>query len=112
MKLEYPLLGLIKNCATICEPECCGIDAFDFSPFHIASYLLRYNGQIDQDELEKIKNQLSFLNSGYGITGIQQDGCTLDEMNQIFAGKDISRLVETIDIALNRACELVYAEER
>ncbi|EAQ45513.1 MAG: hypothetical protein BM560_17000 [Roseobacter sp. MedPE-SWde] len=110
MKIEYPLLGMIQNCATICEPECCGIDAFEFSPFHIASYLLRYTGRIDQEELDKIRNQLSVLNASYGTAGTQQEGCTLDEMNQIFSGKDINNLVKTIDLALDRACELISAE--
>ncbi|WP_420845607.1 DUF6331 family protein [Marivivens niveibacter] len=30
--------ALAKYCATMCEIECCGLDACDFSQVHIASY--------------------------------------------------------------------------
>lgn len=32
VKIEHPLLGLINSCEMICVRDCCGIDAFDFSP--------------------------------------------------------------------------------
>ncbi|MEP2890937.1 DUF6331 family protein [Tateyamaria sp.] len=110
MKLEYPLLGMIQNCATLCEPDCCGIDAYDFSPFHIASFLLRYTGCIDQVELEDIRNQLAVMEVNYGTAGAIQEGCTLIEMNWICSGHDISNLIRNIESALNRACELIAKE--
>jgi hypothetical protein len=110
MKLDYPLCGMIQNCATVCEPECCGIDAYHFSPFHIASFLLRYNGRIDQRDLEEIRNQLSVLDANYGTNGASQNGCTIEEMNQHFSGQAISKLVNDINAALDRACNLVAQE--
>ena len=112
MKLEYPLLGMIQNCATLCEPECCGIDAYDFSPFHIASFLVRYTGEIDQRDLEKIRSQLSILDANYGVNGASQKGCTIDEMNQKFSGQATSELVSDISISLDRACHLIAQELR
>jgi hypothetical protein len=39
-EIELPerLQYLVKYCEKACVAECCGIDAFDFSPLHIASY--------------------------------------------------------------------------
>ncbi|MGH1466638.1 MAG: DUF6331 family protein [Cognatishimia sp.] len=109
-KLEYPLLGMIQNCATLCEAECCGADAYEFSPFHIASFLLRYTGRIDQDELDKIRGQLSTLEAKHGIHGASQKACTIEEMNQIFSSHEISKLVIDINVALDRACDLIAVE--
>lgn len=47
INLDCPLLGLIKHCETLCEAACCGVDAFDFSSIHFASFLTRYTGKID-----------------------------------------------------------------
>lgn len=60
--------SLVRYCEKNCVAECCGIDAFDFSPLHIASFLSAYTGRIsDSDliewaaELEKAKASIEGL---------------------------------------------------
>jgi hypothetical protein len=53
------LEALAKYCATMCEIECCGLDACDFSPVHIASYCLsrdvRYPSRVAMEIIEQAK---------------------------------------------------------
>lgn len=39
---------LVRYCEKNCVADCCGIDAFDFSPLHVASYLSAYSGEISE----------------------------------------------------------------
>lgn len=39
MILGSRLTTLMQRCQEVCVAECCGLDAFDFSPIHVASYL-------------------------------------------------------------------------
>ena len=111
MKLEPPLLNLVNRCLTICEPECCGVDAYDFSPIHIASYLTMYRGEIDNKDVTDVKNQLETLKTNYGSSGISSHGVTIDEMDQCYSGEQIDVLVDEILVNLNIAIELVRHSE-
>ena len=113
MKLEDPLLNLISRCQTICVAECCGNDAYDFSPVHIASYLLMWEGKPNESNLIKLRAQLEALKSNYGSKGASSNGVTIDDMNQRFSGIEIDNLVdeitENMEIAL-QICEKAEAE--
>ncbi len=108
MELEYPLVNLVGYCEKNCVSECCGIEAFELSPFHIASYLLQYTAQVDAGEVEQLKSQLSALK--HSPPG--DDGRVLiKQMNQSFSVEDLEALAHRISAALDRACELVAAED-
>jgi hypothetical protein len=111
MKLEAPLLNLVTRCQTICEAECCGIHAYDFSPIHIASYLIMYRGKIDKGEITDLKNQLEALKANYGSKGASGNGVTLDEMNQVFSGDEVDSFAEEILQNINVAIHLVEESE-
>lgn len=111
MKLEAPLLNLVSRCQAICMPECCGIDAYDFSPIHIASYLTMYRGEIDKNEIAELKNQLQALKANYGSSRASGNGVTVDEMNQVFKGEEIDFLVNEILANINVAIQLVEKSE-
>lgn len=105
--LDHPLLGLIKNCETLCDAACCGISAFDLSPIHIASFLIRYTGTIESEEVDKVLLQLKILDHeaerltrGGGSTSIEM-------MNQIFNGPELFALSATIRDSLTKALQLV-----
>ena len=108
MKLQDPLLNLVSRCQTICVAECCGIDAYDFSPVHIASYLIMWEGKPSKLNLVKLRTQLEALKSNYGSKGASSNGVTIDDMNQGFSGIEIDNLVdeitENLEIAL-QICE-------
>ena len=104
MKLEHPLVGLVDRCQTICVPDCCGIDAYDFSPIHVASFLIMWRGDVDQSELSKLRQQLCSLRDDFGTCGHRGCGVSIDGMNQSMTGTDVeeftSRLLTHIDSAL------------
>ena len=107
MKLESPLSNLIDRCMTICVAECCGIDAYNFSPIHIASFLLMHRGATDPIEISQIRDQLKSLKRQYGIAGELALGVTIEEMNQIFLPAEIDSLCEKIDRNLNIALQII-----
>lgn len=103
MTLDYPLLGLIKHCETLCEAACCGLDAFDFSPIHIASFLIRYTGRIESGDVDKVLSQLQKLDTE--AERLEREGGTIsiEAMNQIFNGPMLSTLSTTIRDSLVKA---------
>ena len=110
--LDYPLLGLIKHCETLCEAACCGVDAFDFSPIHIASSLIRYTGKIESEEVDKVLSQLQNLDME--AERLTRDGGTIsiEGMNQIFTGPALFTLSATIRDSLTKAVQLVADVQR
>jgi hypothetical protein len=109
MKLEDPVLNLVSRCQTICVAECCGIDAFDFSPIHIASYLLMWEGKPNPNTVAKLRSQLASLKANYGSSCASASGVTIYDMNQGFTGAEIDALVDEItgnlDVALRLCAE-------
>lgn len=111
MKLEHPLSALFGRCQTLCVAECCGIDAYDFNPVHIASFLLMYRGAVDAAEVSLLRTQLMVLKANYGSRGARAVGVTLHELNQGFSGQEIDALVEMISVNLNTALSLAATNE-
>ena len=107
MKLDPPLANLVARCQTICVAECCGIDAYDFSPIHIASYLTMYRGGLDASELRVLRGQLEALKANYGTRGASGGGATFDDMNAAFTSTDIDRLADELLANLGLAIKLV-----
>ena len=104
MKLEPPLGSLVARCQTMCVPECCGIDAYDFSPLHIASYLTMHRGAPDNAEIRILRGQIEALRVNYGTAGASQHGATFDDLNQGLTAQQIddfaNELLSNIDVAL------------
>lgn len=105
MKLEAPLLNLIKRCESICVPGCCGVGAYDFSPIHIASFLIMYRGSADDKEVRELKTQLEALSANYGESGASARGIGIEEMNENFTAAKLDRMVTEITENLNFALE-------
>ena len=57
--IEY----LISSCEIWCVKDCCGLDAFNFSPVHIASYLLSID--YSTSKIQELKQSLSELINCY-----------------------------------------------
>jgi hypothetical protein len=111
MKLDHPLLGLIKNCETLCEADCCGRNAFDFSPIHMASFLLRYGGEIKASQIAEIQSQLQTLEAE-SVTLRNEGGTTvIHEMNQVFTGQELAELIAEIAKGLALVPEVVFLVE-
>jgi hypothetical protein len=107
MKLEPPLADLIARCQTICVAECCGVDAYDFSPVQIASYLTMYRGKPDVSEVRALRGQIGALRANYGLAGANGHGATCDETNQGFTADQIERLTDELLANLEIALSLI-----
>jgi len=104
MNLEPPLANLVARCQTICVAECCGIHAYDFSPIHIASYLLMYRGCPDDSEIGVLLGQIEELKAKYGVAAPNRSSVIFDDLNQVFTPEEIARwtdkLLTNIEVAL------------
>jgi hypothetical protein len=107
MNLESPLAMLVDRCQTVCVSECCGIDAYDFNPIHIASYLILTRGSPDPAEVAELQAQLSTLRLNYGSSGVTARGATFDDLNQVFSGEEIDSLVQLILTNIDRALAMI-----
>lgn len=112
MKLEPPLSNLVARCQTLCVAECCGRDAYDFSPIQIASYLTMWRGSVDEAEVRVLQGQLEALKANYGLRGSSSQGVTIEEMNQKFDAAGIEGMVREIEWNLSIAIRLVSVSER
>jgi hypothetical protein len=112
MKLTPPLSNLIARCQTICVAECCGVDAYDFSPVQIASYLTMSRGTTDQKEVAILEEQLTTLKTNYGSRRASGGGVVVEEMNQSFTAEAVDSLAEEITANLKVAVELAAESER
>ena len=117
MKLEYPLSGLVARCMTVCLPECCGRGAFDFSPLHIASFLVNSRDEPDLGDVARLREQLGSLRANHGHLAGHTSGVDLDEMGNCFTPGEVDDLVweisENLEIALAliRECKRLRAAQ-
>lgn len=111
MKLEPPLVNLIARCQTICVAECCGSDAYDFSPIQIASYLTMCRGKPDASEVRTLRGQIDAIRANYGLAGASGRGVILEEMNQGFTAEQIEALASELSANMDIALKLVEKSE-
>lgn len=112
MNLEHPLINLINKCQSLFVAECCGIGAFDFSPVHIASFLIMWEGKPRDNDLRKLRAQLDELKRNYGLNGAISPGVAITELNQYLSGKEIDILVDEISYNLKLALQICEQAER
>jgi len=112
MKLEPPLANLIERCQTVCVAECCGIDAYDFSPIHIASFLIMWRGKPDASEIQKLRGQIEAFRENYGSTGASGQGVIILEMNQSFTPEKVDAMANELVANLEVALSLIGASEK
>jgi Family of unknown function (DUF6331) len=116
-ELEIPerLNHLIQYCEKLCVAQCCGIDAFDFSPLHIASFVSGSGCAIDDsvlvewnaliDEFERSYRMLQPLPLGYLV-------CVTMPMNQLFTAEAFEALIAELRISLATAPEVLALSDR
>lgn len=111
MKLDPPLASLFARCQTICVAECCGIDAYDFSPIHMASYLTMYGGKIDPSGLKTLIGQIEALKANYGSGQASEGGATFDDLNASLTAAAVDSLADELLANLAVAVKLVEISE-
>ena len=108
--LNPPLKALVHACETVCVAECCGIGAFHFSPFHAASFLIRYDARVDVRLLDDIQRQLEELRVVSVELGKSGERLLIEEMNSSFNSEELQEFVRDVSSVLQRGVELVEAE--
>ena len=78
MSLPTPLANLVSYCEKLCVKECCGIESFDFSPIHLASWLEQSRGAPTEETVSMLNQQLDDFRISYG-SGSSSDGYVSEE---------------------------------
>lgn len=108
------LASLIAACEKNCVAGCCGIDAFDFSPLHIASHLSAFTGAISASDVDSVRSELAALLERAAALEPDSDGlaCTVAGMNQCFTMEALQRLGDEIALGLELAPRVLeFSEE-
>lgn len=106
--LEIPeRLGyLIEYCEKSCVAECCGVDAFHFSPLHIASFISGSSGAINEAELGTWNGLIDEFESNFRALQSPQEGgfaCVISPMNQLFTEEAFAALIAELRTSLAAA---------
>jgi len=103
--------ALCKSCETICERECCGIGAFNFSPFNIIYHLTKWNACIRDSDVEEIRNELTDFTAKLQSSGQHSERIILAELNAILTANQMIALIADVDSAIFEACA-IYAGQK
>ena len=105
---------LVKYCEKNCVADCCGIDAFDFSPLHVASYISSYTGRISESEISEWEQELD--RTLQLITDLPSKGnkwiCSIKSMNQYFTSETFHRFIDELRHSIRMAPQVLDLSER
>lgn len=107
---EPALAALLAACEVCCEHECCGIEAFNFSPLYVAAHLYRWTDSINGRQVEQILKQLQSLVHEASSSPANESGfvCSIAGTNQFFSLESIELLATRIRSSIELAPR-VYA---
>ena len=105
------LRGLLDACQRNCVADCCGIDAYDFSPLYVAAYLSAFTGVVSDDDIRTIEEQLDALASEAAQLGPDKDGhvCSICGMNQYFTRDLLNEVIVRVKHAVRLAPRVIEA---
>jgi hypothetical protein len=105
LKPGVQLANLITACETFCVHDCCGIDAFHFSPLHIASHMSWHSGEIAAHDIHVVAEQLTALVSEAEKLEPNERGivCSIAGTNELFSLAKLQALAARIGWALQSA---------
>lgn len=111
MRLGKTLSSLIARCESLCSPSCCGLDAYDFSPLHIASFLIMHREGVDANEILEISEQLDALSERCGKFGVVNKWVKIEGVSHVFSVEDIDEMVREIKVNLEIALFFIKESE-
>lgn len=92
--------------------ECCGIDAFSFSPFNIIYHLTMGTACIRNEDVSEIRSEVAELLRNLGGADQHAEEFAIDEFNQVFTVEQLISLFDVIDAALSEGCAIYAAHEK
>ncbi len=111
MKFEPPLSLLVSRCETFCVVACCGIEAYDFSPIHIASFVIGSSGVPEEQQIAALRDQLRDIHDVAHRLIARGTREAVDDLNHNFEGAALLAWHDTISANLDIALELVAVAE-
>ncbi len=75
LTLGSSLQRVVRGCETVCVAACCGLDAFDFHPIHVASTVLACSDPGPVKMLERIAQDLRDLERHATDDELDEFGC-------------------------------------
>jgi hypothetical protein len=97
---------MLKACETICVAGCCGLGAFDFSPIHIASYLIRHSGEVRDTDVREIRAAITEWRQACGTPSGKGYISDAGEMNAILSPQDVDELCSLFERNIEAAIEI------
>ncbi len=104
--------ALCKTCETTCEKECCGIRAFNFSPFNIIYHLTKIDGFIRDSDVAEIRTKIADISKQVGNLDRHADKVVIAELNAIFTVDQVMSLFDLIATALSQGCAIYSIHEK
>ena len=100
---------LVEYCEKSCVAGCCGLDAFDFSPIHIASYLCAYTGRISPSDVAEWEQRL--LEAESLVRDLKPDAngyiCSVERLNQYFRRAEFEQFIDELRRGIQLAPRLL-----
>jgi len=94
---------------TNCLAECCGIAAFDFSPFNVIPHLT-YRGANFSSGADVIQSDLDAFRTYIEISIPPEEKMVVDQLNAILSVRQMILLIDQIGWTLSKARK-IYARE-
>jgi hypothetical protein len=112
--LPERLKHLVEYCQKTCDPGCCGIDAYDFSPLHVASYLSAYTNRISPSDIAEWEQELTKANELVRDLTPNADGfvCSVAGMNQYFTRQTFADFMEELRHSIQVSPQVLDFSER
>jgi hypothetical protein len=103
--LPETVARLVKFCEKVCDRGCCGIDAFDFSPLHVASYISAITGGMRDCDIAEWDERLAEVERATQIIEPNDDGfvCYIPNINHAFSRSLIEALIAEIRHSIRSA---------
>jgi Family of unknown function (DUF6331) len=111
MKFDPPMSLLVKRCETLCVAACCGIEAYDFSPIHIASFVIGSSGAPEEQQVAALRDQLRDIHDIAHTLIARGASEAVDDLNHNFTGAELLDWHKSISANLDIALELIAVTE-
>ncbi|MES2159728.1 MAG: DUF6331 family protein [Pseudomonadota bacterium] len=110
---EPHLANLLADCEVNCVHDCCGIDAFDITPLHVAAHLTKYSGKIQAHKVQVVLDEIETLLSSAVLLTEDENGfvCSVAKTNQLFSKKSLGDLMTRVSWAVRVAPILLMHNE-
>ena len=109
IQLPPRLSALCRECETVCEAACCGIGAFNFSPFSLIHHLSRVDAGVQAESVAALRADLDAFAASIHAAGPAPGRLTITELNAALTPDQAQALAAEIAAALTEA-EALWAE--